>query len=232
LRRLVNALLRSLLVVLLAGGASLPAAQSEDNPPIITVRLKDEITMHARLAYLTFTETIVVAPAEKKEDRPVGINIAHLLIAPMWLKDGTYEGAAFPVLRPQLNLSSGRVRRFALVRPDGEAIRTVQEITPDCRYLLTIDFGHMLPDRVTVTVQMSSPTGMSSGAEISYQPSNDGHPRRPGAAGSNQTVAHIIADEPLEGWIVTAGDRTIPRKEAWVTLERDVSHTIRFGPRS
>jgi hypothetical protein len=220
---------RLFLVVTLAVAGSSASSAAEDNPPIVTVRLKDEITMHARLAYLTFSETIVVAPAEKQPDRPVGINVAHLLIAPMWLKDGNYQGVAFPELRPQLNLSSGRVRRFALVRPDGEAVRNVQEVTPECRYLLTIDFGHMVPEQVTVTVQMSSPVGLNPGAEISYQPSNDGHPRRPGPPASFQTVAHIIADEPLEPWTVTSGERAIPRKEAWVTLERDVAHTIKFG---
>jgi hypothetical protein len=149
----------------------------------------------------------------------------------MWLKDGPHEGAAFPMLRPQLNLSSGRVRRFALVRPDGEAVRNIDDITRDCRYLLTIDFGHMLPDRITVTIQMSSPTGISPGTEITYQPSNDGHPRRSGPPESFQTVAHIIADEPLEPWVVTAGDKAVPRRQDRVTLERDVPHTIRFGPR-
>src|SRR5688572_1906707 len=113
----------------------------------MTVRSRDHITLHARIAYLTLSETIVLTPAGVKQDhqRPGAVNHVNLLIAPFWLKEGTREGPAFPVLRPQLTLSHGRVRRFAMVRPDGETIRSIDEMTADSRYVLTLEFGHMLP---------------------------------------------------------------------------------------
>jgi len=180
---------------------------------------------------MTFSETIVLTPAAVKNDRlrPGAVSIVHLLIAPFWLKDGNYQGPAFPVLRPQLTLSHGRVQRFALVRPDGETVRKVEEITQDSRYVLTLEFGHMLPEQLTVTVQMSSPTGLNPEAELLYTPSNDGHPFRSGPPESFQTVVHMIADPVLEPWKVARGDEVVPRDGARVTLEREVSHTIRFG---
>jgi hypothetical protein len=202
-----------------------------DNEPLLTVRSRDRVTLHARSAYLTFTETIVVSPAGPKKEQPrAGTNnVIHLLIAPFWVKDGNFQGPAFPVLRPQLTISHGRVQRFAMVRPDGESVRSVAEITPECRYVLTLEFGHMMPEQLTVTVQMSSPNGLNPGAELTYKPSNDGHPFRSGPPESFHTVLQMIADPVLEPWKVMDGDREIPRADAFVTLDRDVSHTIRFG---
>ena len=80
-----------------------------------------------------------------------------------------------------------------------------------------------------LTVQMSSPTGLNPQAELLYTPSNDGHPFRSGPPESFQTVVHMIADPVLEPWKVVRGDQVIPRAGARVTLEREASHTIRFG---
>jgi hypothetical protein len=218
---------------LLIGGA-LHAGEPETEPanePLLTIRSRDQITLHARIAYLTFSETIVLTPAgvNQERQRPGALNVVHLLIAPFWVKDGSSQVAAFPVLRPQLTLSHGRVKRFAMVRPDGEAVRTVDEITPDCRYVLTLEFGHMLPEQLTVTVHMSSATGLTPGSELIYTPSNDGHSPRSGPPSSFQTVVHVIADLDLEPWQVTKRDQVIPRAVDRVALDRDVVHTFHFG---
>lgn len=218
------------------GGIILLAAPADNHAtaePLLTVRAKDQVTLHVRSAYLTFNETLVVTPAAVKSDRtqPGATSLVHFLIAPFWLKDGNYRGPAFPVLRPQLTLTSGRLKRFVLLRPDGESVRTVDEITPDCRYVLTLEFGHMLPEQFTVTVQMSSPVGVSSDAELSYTPSNDGHTLGSGTPESVQTAVHIVADENLEPWRAMRGNEMIPRHDAWVTLDREVPYTIRFAPK-
>ena len=212
------------------------AASDPVNEPLLTVRASDRITLHARSAYMTFSETIVVTPAAVKNDRlrPGAVSLVHLLFAPLWLKDGNYLGPAFPVLRPQLTPSAGRVQRFALVRPDGEIVRKVDEMTLDCRYVLTLEFGHMLPEKFTVTIMMSSQTGLNPGAELMYTPSNDGHAFRSGPPESFETFVHIIADPVLEPWTVVKGDRVVPRAESFpsVILEREVGHTIRFGTKA
>jgi len=217
--------------VLSAGEARDPLADR----PLDTVRIQDRVTLHARRAYLTFTETLVVTPIATPGDglRRAGPFVVHLLIAPFWLRDGNEERLAFPVLRPQLNYSHGRVRRFALVRPDGETVRSVAEATPECRYVLTLDLGHVRPERISVTVQMSAPTGLSRGAELVYSPSNDGRPFRSGPPESFQTVVHILADEALEPWTAFQGENIVPRADTppSVTLQREQRHEIRFGQR-
>lgn len=208
------------------------AAEPDDaSNPLATIRARDDVRIHVRGAYLTFTETIVLTPAgvTAQRMRPGTMNSVNLLIAPFWFSDGSNQGPAFPVLRPQVTPSHGRVKRFALVRPDGEAVRSLSEVTPDCRYVLTLEFGHMPPERLTVTVQMSSPFGLRPGAELSYTPSNDGQPFRSGAPESFQTEVHVIADPELEPWSVIAGHEIVPRREVWVTLAREVRHTFRFG---
>lgn len=213
------------------------AADDDDSAvvPLVTVRAQDRVTLHVRRAYMTFTESIVLKPAGTKStvSRPGMNNVIHLLVAPFWWKDGDQEGLAFPMLRPQLTLSHGRVRRFALVRPDGETVRNFADATPDCRYVLTLEFGHMMPDHLTVTVNMTSPNGLNPGAELFYTPSNDGHPFRSGPPESFHTVVHVIADEPLEPWLVTKGGEAVPRPTDYpaVTLDRDAPHIFHFGSR-
>lgn len=145
------------------------AAEPDDaSNPLATIRARDDVRIHVRGAYLTFTETIVLTPAGVTAQRmgPGTMNSVNLLIAPFWFSDGSNQGPAFPVLRPQVTPSHGRVKRFALVRPDGEAVCSLSEATPDCRYVLTLEFGHMPPERLTVTVPMASPFGLRPGAII------------------------------------------------------------------
>jgi hypothetical protein len=220
----------------LAFASALPAAGAngdEENAPIPTVRIRDTVTLHARTAYLTFTEDFVVTPVRPKTDtpRPAGTrNIIHLLIAPMWVRDGNGERPAFPVLRPGLNLSHGaNVRRFAMTRPNGETVTRIDDITADCRYVLTLEFGHMVPEKLTVTVHLSSPTGLRPPAELIYRPSHDGHPVRSGPPESLHTLVHVIADEALTPWTATNGQEEIPQSSGRVRLGRDVEHTFRFG---
>lgn len=227
-------------LLLLCTLALLPArglcADGEDGPtaePLVTVRASDRVMLYVRRPYMTMTETIVLAPAGPKTTttRPGVNNVIHLLVAPFWLRDGSVEGLAFPMLRPQLTLSHGRVKRFALTRPDGEAVRHVSEATADCRYVLTLEFGHMMPDQLTVTMHFSAPVGLNPGAELLYTPSNDGHPLRSGPTESVQTVVRVIADEPLESWQVTKDGAVIERPSGYpaVTLDRDAAHVFRFG---
>jgi hypothetical protein len=230
LEKIITALLGLMIFTVVRAG---DVEASPANEPLLTIRSRDQITLHARLAYLTFSETIVLTPAgvKSERERPGAVNVVHLLIAPFWVRDGAGQTAAFPVLRPQLTLSHGRVQRFAMVRPDGETVRSVDDITADCRYLLTLEFGHMLPEQLTVTVNMSSPTGLNPGSELIYTPSNDGHPLRSGPPASFQTVVHVIADEDLEPWNAMRGDQVIPRAVDRVSLERDAIHTFHFSPK-
>jgi hypothetical protein len=120
-----------------------------------------------------------------------------------------------------------------MVRPDGETVHSINDITADCRYVLTLEFGHMLPEQLTVTVQMSSPTGLNPGAELAYTPSNDGHAQRSGPPASFQTVVHVIADDDLAPWTVLRGGEVIPRADTpRVSLEREIGHTFRFAPKT
>jgi hypothetical protein len=234
-------LLRSLLVlwsVMLTSAPAWCADGEEGDPavvPLTTVRARDRVTLHVRRPYMTMSETIVLSPAGAKSTttRPGVNNVIHLLIAPFWWKDGAQEGLAFPMLRPQLTLSHGRVKRFALTRPDGETVRNVAEATPDCRYVLTLEFGHMMPEELTVTVHMSGPVGLNPGAELLYTPSNDGHPFRSGPTESFQTVVRVIADEPLEPWQVAKDGNVIDRPAGYpsVALDRDAAHVFQFGLR-
>jgi hypothetical protein len=211
-----------------AGAAGNPASE-----PLLTVRARDQIRLHVRSAYLTFSETIVLAPAPASQDRvrPGAVGVVHVLIAPFWFRDGASQGPAFPELRPQLTLSHGRVQRFGLVRPDGEPVRTIEDVTPDCRYVLTLELSHMLPEKLTITVQMSSPTGLNPGSELIYTPSNDGHPFISGPTESFHTQVHVIADPVLEPWTVVKGQEPVARIDKDVALEREVTHTFRFGSR-
>ena len=210
-----------------------PAAAGEkEEEPLHTIRAQNKVLLQAGTTNLTLTETIVVSPIElkKENDRPGAANLVNLLISPLWLQDGNYAGSAFTAVKPYLNLSHGRIRRFALTRPDGEPVRTMDQMTPDCRYVLSVELGHVRPERLTVTVTRAQPSGIRPGMELFYTPSNDGHAFRSGPPETVYTQLRIRADGQLEPWQVWQGDKLLPRADSTaVNLERDVSHTIRFG---
>lgn len=223
---------------ILAGLAALSApavtavGAGPEEEALHTIRAQDKILLQASTTNLTLTETIVVSPIDlkKENDRPGATNLVNLLVSPLWLTDGTFSGSAFTAVKPYLNLSHGRVRRFGLTRPDGEPVRNGEQMTPDCRYVLSVELGHVMPERLTVTITMAQPSGIRPGMELLYTPSNDGHPFRPGPPDAVYTQLRIRADGPLEPWQVWQGDKLLPRADSTaVSLERDVSHTIRFG---
>jgi hypothetical protein len=213
--------------------SAVPAAAAGDAiEPLASVRTQDDIVITVGTNHVTFTETIVLAPIKRKPDheRPDPVNLVHVLLTPLWVKEGTSMRPAFPALKPTMNMSHGRVRRIMLVRPDGDHVSSLAEFTPDCRYALTVEFGHVIPDKFTVTVFQSSNTGVAPTAELMFTASNDGQPRRSGAPASHYTSIRLKADPPLAPWVAMQGEERLKRVDAYsVRIEREKTHRIRFA---
>ena len=216
-------------------GALQPAGAAESDEttePLQTIRVEDRIILTVGTSNLGLVEAIVLSPiAVKKETvKPGHTSLAHVLISPLWIKEGDSERPAFIVVRPYINVSHGRVRRFALMRPDGETINRPEQMTPDCRWVLTLEFSHALPQRFTVNVTMGQPTGIEANAELLYTPSNDGQPLRSGPPETFHTVMRVKVEPSLDPWEIRQGDQVLPRADSSsVNLERNVAHRIRFG---
>jgi hypothetical protein len=198
--------------------------------PIHVVRAKDQVVIHAGRNLLSFTETIVLEPVDEKgeRDRPGTTHIVELIIYPLWIKEGEFLRPAFPVLRPRPSLSAGRVRRFALVKPDGETVNSIAAATPDCAYVLTLDFGHVNPKRFTVTIDLAT-SGIERETELTYMASNDGHALRSGPPESTYTDLRVFTDGALQSSSVSQGAQVLPQSNSSVKLERGTNHIIRFG---
>jgi len=200
--------------------------------PLATVRIENSIRLNVGGGHLNLAETIVVRPIRrsKEDERPGNPNFVHILISPLWIQDGDTLRPAFTVTRPYINISHGRVQRFVLARESGETVRFAEDMTPDCRYVLSLSLGHVIPERLTVSVTMSTPRGIRPDAELLYTASNDGQPLRSGAPESFYTTLRINAEPMLSPWQVVMDEKVLPRADSSsVRLDRNVSHTIRFG---
>ncbi|MSU64972.1 MAG: hypothetical protein EXS38_02455 [Opitutus sp.] len=199
--------------------------------PFRAIRSRDQLVLRVGGGFLTFDETIVMKPIGLKEKLPPGRpNLMYVLIPPLWLKDGTVDRPAFSTLKPYYQSSQGRIRGIALRRPDGEKVLTPDQITPECRYILTLEFGHVVPDEFTVTIGFTSASGINPSAEFIYTPSNDGYPIRSGSPESVFTELRVNADGPLAPWKVWQGTDVLSRHTPYaVQLTREASHVIRFA---
>jgi len=196
------------------------------------VRSKDQVTIHASNGLLSLVQNIVLETqgVQRTTEPPGSSHLVELLIYPLWIKEGESLRPAFPVLRPRLTLSHGRVRRFTLVHPDGESVGSMAKVTPDCAYVLSLEFGHVIPRRFTVTLDFAT-GGIRRETELRYMASNDGQPIRTGPAESTYTELRVFPDGSLQPWHAVQGERYLPRvNSATVHLERGVDHVIRFGP--
>jgi hypothetical protein len=218
--------------------ASLVARATDADPVnqvVLTVRAEDIVRLLVGSGFVELRETIVVQPVSVKHERekPGATSLIHLLISPLWIREGTRMRPAFTVMKPDLNPSHGRVRRFALVQPDGEVVRRLNEMTPESRWVLTLEFGHVIPKRFTVAIGLWSGRGITPDAEFVYTASNDGQPIRSGPPASIYTDLRVSPGSSLQPWNVVEGDQILPRIDSsTVRLNRDVSHTIRFGARA
>jgi len=199
--------------------------------PFRAVRAENRLMLSVGAGFLTFNEKIVLSPVGGIQNlQPGKPNLFHLLIPPLWMREGGVERPAFTTLRPYYSSTHGRVRRFALLRPDGERVLTTDQITPDCRYVLTLEFGHVIPAQFTVNVGFSSSRSINAEAEFLYTPSNDGYPVVSGPSESVLTDLHVNADAHLQRWQVVQDDREVaPVTPHLVRLAREMSHVIRFG---
>jgi hypothetical protein len=195
------------------------------------IRVADEVRLSIGVAGMSFNETIVLSPLDLKEKRQPGRpNLLHVLIPPLWAREGGVERPAFNTLRPYYSSTHGRVRRFAVMRPDGERVLSNDQITRDCRYVLTLEFGHVVPERFTVTIGFSSNTGIGPETEFLYSASNDGYPVRSGPPESVFTLLRVNAEPPLLPWKVLQGDKVLPFATPYtVRLDRELNHVIRFA---
>jgi hypothetical protein len=207
------------------------AAERPQNDPLQIRRVQNLVTIYAGTSLLSLTETIVaetIRTTAANED-PGRTNIVQMIIRPLWIKEGDNLRPAFRVLKPRLNLSHGRIRRFALVKPDGESVTSTDAATPDCAYVLTLDFGHVVPRRFTVTMDLAT-GGINRTTELTYMASNDGQALQSGPTSSTVTELRVFPDASLQPWKVTQGDKVLARvNSAGVHLEREVNSLIRFG---
>src|SRR5690606_31943627 len=129
------------------------AAGAGSEEPLETIRAKDQVTIFAGTGLMSFTQVIVVEPirATPARERPGNANFVQLLVTPLWIKQDDMLRPAFRVLRPRLNLSHGRVRRFVLTQRDGESVSSIEQTPRDAVYVLTIDLGHVVPRQLTIT---------------------------------------------------------------------------------
>jgi hypothetical protein len=210
-----------------------PLAGAEDGRPVEylqVVRAKDQVTIYAGTTLLSLTENIVFETLGDKVGRPGTGNRVDLIIYPLWIKEGDSLRPAFPVLRPRLTLSHGRVRRFVLTHPDGESVGSIAQATPECAYVLSLEFGHVIPKRFTVSIDLAT-AGIRRETELTFMASNDGQPLRSGPAESTYTELRVFPDSQLQPWLAAQGEQVLARvNSATVHLERGVSHVIRFGP--
>lgn len=222
------ALLTALAWIPVAGAAEADPA----NDVLPTVRSEDSITLTVGGSFLNLSEVITMTPIDVKvvNERPGSANVVHLLISPLWIKEGDSQRPAFTTVRPYITPSHGRVRRFALMRENGEDVRNVEQMTPDCRYVLSLEFGHVIPKKFTVTVTMATPRGVPPETEFLYTPSNDGQPFRSGAPETFYTSIRVKTEPSLDPWHIMKGGQILPRADSSsVRLERNVSHVIRFN---
>jgi hypothetical protein len=223
----------SVALVALAGLASAATGDygERTETPFRAIRAEDRLMLTVGPGALTFNETIVLSPLDRKRKlQPGNPNLLHILIPPLWVREGGEERPAFNTLRPYYSSSHGRVRRFALMRPDGEKVLTSDQITPDCRYVLTLEFGHVIPERFTVNISFSSNRGITPETEFLYTASNDGYPVMSGPSETVLTDLHVNADPQLLPWKVLQGDRELPHATPYIVrLDRELSHVIRFG---
>ncbi len=233
-RRLPQACVFGVVLVLVAYvsatfGAAPP--REVEAEPFRAIRTRDQLILSVGPGSMTFNETIVLSPLTKREDlQPGRPNLLHILIPPLWLKEGESERPAFGTLRPYYSSSHGRVHRFALMRPDGEKVLNSELITPDCRYVLTLEFGHVIPARFTVNVGFSSSRGITPETQFFYTPSNDGYPVVSGPSETVLTDLHLNTDASLQPWKVVQGDKVLPRATDYlVRLDRELNHVIRFA---
>ncbi len=198
---------------------------------LLTTRTQDRVTLYAGTGYLSLNEVVVLTPIKvpRERERPGAFSIVNVLISPLWIKEGESHRLAFPSLRPLLTLSHGRVRRFALVQSDGETVRSITQATPDSRYLLTLEVGHVIPERFTVTINLSA-GGIRPEYELIYTPSNDSQPQRSGPPESFYTDFRLNADGALGSWEARQGEKVLPpNSSSTIRMDRDVPHTIQFG---
>jgi hypothetical protein len=225
--------LAALLTALFLGSHVRAAAEADPASDVLpTVRSGDSITLTVGGSFLNLSEVITMTPIDVKavNERPGSANLVHLLISPLWIKEGDSQRPAFTTVRPYITPSHGRVRRFALMRENGEDVRNVEQMTPDCRYVLSLEFGHVIPKQFTVTVTMATPRGVPPETEFLYTPSNDGQPFRSGAPETFYTLMRVKAEPTLDPWHIVKDGAILPRADSSsVRLDRNVSHTIRFN---
>ncbi len=206
------------------------AAEKEEKP-FRAIRARDQLLLTVGPGLVAFNETIEMTPLETPDKLPPGRpNLLYVLIPPLWVREGGVERPLFSIQRPYFQSSQGRVRRFALLRPDGEAVRTPEQFTPDCRWVLTLEFGHVIPKKFTVVVNFVTTQTLNPGAELLYNPSNDGYPVRSGPTESFFTELRVRAEGAWEPWKVTQDGEVLPRATPYtVQLRREFNHVIGFA---
>ncbi len=154
-------------------------------------------------------ETVIVglkATELKGSDR---MALVHLRFHPPILERGDAKTVAFRVLKPQLSVSAGRVRRFSFSGTLGIDAKEEADMGIDGDYVVDVEFDARIPRQLVVTLLLVSQDEFKGGDVLRYWRSSAGMVAYPEMDPARINIyisrASLVTGAKVNGVIIHAG---------------------------
>lgn len=208
-----------------AGVLAKEEAKSLPTAGLLTKRARDELSINFGETDVCYFQVLKVETRIRPENLDSDINRADLFILPVLREEAQGGVLLFPVLKPTITVSSGRVDDLRFTRGDAVRIEEPQLMTSEGLYSFSVLFGKEIPREFTVTISMTAPRNSKDhGSTLLCRMSDDGVGHIYGKPASFLRVLDAYGTR----YVVKNGEAEMHRGEdAWVQVEAEKHYIVR-----
>lgn len=184
------------------------------------VRIRDELTISFGERKVYYSEIVTIATKVRPDNLISEINRVSFFILPVLCKDPRGNRLLFPVLKPTVAVTSGRVEDVAFKRSDGIGVEDASALTEDGMYRLMIVFGKEIPEEFTIVISMDVQRDAKNyNSELLCKFSDDGMGR---IFGKHECMLRVLNCKGTK-FVFRSGDLTLQGDaRGWVRVEAEM----------
>jgi hypothetical protein len=187
-------------------------------------RIRDELTISLSEAEVFFFEVVTVVPEVRPDNLKNTRNVASFFILPILAKEPQGHRLLFPVLKPSITVSSGKVRDVTFRDNQGGEVDHPATMTTEglCRF--EVEFGSDIPQEFTVVISMMAKRDPnSSWSELVCKMTDDNM----GQMFSKPDSKLRVLDSKGTQWVFREGKAEMrPDARGWVSVEVEKQYIV------
>lgn len=191
---------------------------------LFCARIRDELTISLGETEVYYSEVVTVVPDVRPDNLVSERNRAIFYIVPVLVKELQGYRLLFPVLKPTITMSSGKVSEVVFKDSDSVEVEHFAAMTVDGMHRFMVVFGREIPKEITIVISMTAQRDPKDcRLELLCKMSDDGMGR---AFGKPDSRLRILDSKGTQFVFRNEKVEMRPDARGWVSVEAEKQYLV------